>query len=366
MPKKREPDYQIIFSVVTLILFGMAMIYSSSGTIAGARYGDPAHFLKRQMLWTVMGGVGLIAAMRYDYHKLIRLAPYLYGLAILLLLLVLLPVFSKEVGGARRWLSFGGLTFQPAEFAKLALVIFFSAFLVKKENAGRIKDFITGYMPSALALGLSFLLILLQPDMGTSLILAAVAFGLFFVAGIRLSYIFGTLLCLVPFLYVAVLNVDYRRKRILAFLDPWSDPSDSGFQIIQSFVALGNGHIFGQGLGEGKQKNFFLPDAHTDFIFSIIGEELGFFGAAVIVLLFMALIYRGFKTAFRAPEPFGMYLATGITLNIALQAVVNLGVTIGLLPTKGLPLPFISLGGSALVMWMISVGILLNVSEHTT
>ncbi len=366
MPKKREPDYQLLYCMITLIIIGTVMIYSSSGTIAGTRYGDPAFFLKRQMMWTVVGGVGMFVAMRFDYHKLAKYSVYLYALAVVLLVLVLIPFFSREVSGARRWLSFGGLTFQPAEFAKLALIIFFSAFLVKKEKAGRLKDFVSGYAPSVLALGLCFLLILMQPDLGTSIIMAAVIFCLFFVAGIRFSYLLGTLLGLLPLLYIAILNVEYRRKRILAFLDPWADPSDSGFQIIQSWVALGNGHIFGQGLGQSKQKNFFLPDAHTDFIYSIIGEELGLIGCVVVVLLFMAFVYRGLKVAFRSPEPFGMYLAAGITLNIGLQAAVNIAVATGLLPTKGLPLPFISLGGSALVMWMIGTGILLNVSEHTT
>ncbi|GMT42999.1 MAG: putative lipid II flippase FtsW [bacterium] len=365
MPRKLEPDYKILIYTVALIIIGMVMIYSSSGTLAGHRYGDPAHFLKRQIIWAVLGGMGMAAAMRFDYHRLARYAAWVYIAAILLLFLVLVPAFSREVGGARRWLVVGGFTFQPAEFAKLALIIFFSAFLVKKESVGKLKDFITGYMPNAFALGICFVLILLQPDMGTSLILAVVVFTLFFISGIRTSYIAGTLLMLLPFIYAAIVMVDYRKKRLLSFLNPWADPFNSGFQIIQSYVAFGNGHIAGLGLGGSMQKNYFLPDAHTDFIFSIIGEEIGFIGCTIVVALFAALVYRGFKVAYRAPEPFGMYLATGITINIGLQAVVNIGVATGMLPTKGLPLPFISLGGSALVIWMISIGMLLNVSEHT-
>ena len=365
MPKKLEPDFKILACVVVLILLGLAMTFSASGTLAGQRYGDPAFFLKRQVVWAVVGGIAMAAAMRYDYHKLARFGTPFYILAAILLFMVLIPAFSREVGGARRWLAVGGLTFQPSEFAKLALIIFFSSVLVKKELSGKLKDFVTGYMPNALALGVCFILILLQPDMGTSIILATVVFSLFFISGIRTSYIVGTLITLMPFLYVAILNVDYRRKRILSFLDPWADPSDSGFQIIQSYIALGNGHIAGVGLGQSKQKNFFLPDAHTDFIFSIIGEEVGFIGCTIVVVLFGVIVYRGLRVAFRAPEPFGMYLAAGLTLSIGLQAIVNIGVTTGLLPTKGLPLPFISVGGSALVMWMISIGILLNVSEHT-
>ncbi|MBI5177817.1 MAG: putative lipid II flippase FtsW [Nitrospinae bacterium] len=366
MPKKLEPDWRILFCAVALVLVGMVMIFSASGTVAGTRYGDPAYFLKRQMIWALIGFAGMAVAMRINYRKLADLAPYLYLLSLILLFMVLIPGIGKEVSGARRWIAVGGFTFQPSEFAKLALIIAFSHFLVKKESAGRLKDFVTGYMPNAIALGICFVLILLQPDMGTSLIASLVVFTLFFVSGIRFRYILGTFLMLLPFLYIAVLNVDYRRRRILSFLDPWADPSDTGFQIIQSYVALGNGHIFGAGLGQGKQKNFFLPDAHTDFIFSIIGEEFGFLGCALIVLLFIIFVYLGFRAAMKAPDPFGMYLATGITASIGMQAVVNFGVATGLLPTKGLPLPFISLGGSALVMWLISVGILLNVSQYKT
>ena len=366
MPKRREIDYKILFSVITLVIIGIAMVYSASGTLAGFRYGDPSFFIKRHLLWVLIGSVGMFAAMNIDYRSLKKLAPIMYLLSIILLILVFIPQLSREVGGARRWLSFSFISFQPSEFVKLALIIFFSSFLVKKEEEGKLKDFVTGYMPNAIALGIGFLLILKQPDLGTSLILALVIFSLFFVSGIRTSYIFGTFLTLLPFLYVAILSVEYRRKRILSFLDPWSDPSDSGFQIIQSYIALGNGHVFGLGLGDSMQKNFYLPDAHTDFIFSIIGEEAGLVGCIVVIALFSLIIYRGLKVAFKAPDRFGMYLATGITLSIGIQAIVNMCVATGLLPTKGLPLPFISVGGSALVMWMISTGILLNVSEHTT
>jgi cell division protein FtsW len=366
MPRKLEPDYRILFCVVALVLVGLVMVYSASGTVAGARYGDTAYYLKRQLLWAAIGFAGLFAAMRFDYRRLQGLAPYLYISSVVLLFLVLIPGVGKEVSGARRWLHVGGLTFQPSEFAKLALIIAFSHFLVKKENSGRLKDFVTGYVPVAVALGVCFVLILLQPDMGTSVIAALVVFFLFFISGIRFSFILGTFLALLPFFYVAVVNVAYRRRRILSFLDPWADPSDTGFQIIQSYIAFGNGHVFGTGLGTGRQKNFFLPDAHTDFIFSIIGEEFGFAGCALIVLLFAMLVYLGFRAAMRAPEPFGMYLAAGITACVGLQAVVNFCVATGLLPTKGLPLPFISLGGSALVMWLVSAGILLNVSQYKT
>jgi cell division protein FtsW len=366
MPKKREMDYRILLCVILLVVFGLGMIYSSSSILAAERYGDPAFFIKKQFVWAIIGAFGMIAAARFDYRKLLSLAPWFYGITIVLLLLVMVPGIGREVSGARRWIAVGPLAFQPSEFAKLALIIFFSWFLVRKERTGKLKDFFSGFMPNALALGICFLLILSQPDLGTSLVIAAVIFTLFFVAGVRIRYLAGTFLLLMPFLYAAVLNVDYRRKRILAFLDPWADPQDTGFQIIQSYVALGNGHFFGLGLGDGRQKNFFLPDAHTDFIFSIIGEELGFVGCIVVVALFVALIYRGFAVAFRAPDSFGMYLALGITLCVGIQAAVNLGVATGLLPTKGLPLPFISFGGSALVTWMVSMGILLNVSEHTT
>ncbi|MBI3793758.1 MAG: putative lipid II flippase FtsW [Nitrospinae bacterium] len=363
---KRDPDYRILICTVALVLVGMVMVFSASGTVAGEKYGDTGYFLKRQLMWASIGFAGMYFMMRFDYRKLAKLAPYLYLLSVFLLFLVLIPWIGKEVGGARRWLSIGGITFQPSEFAKLSLIIAFSHFLVKKENAGRLKDFLTGYVPNGMLLGICFVLVLLQPDMGTSVTAALVVFFLFFVSGIRLSFIVGTFLLLLPFFYVAILNVAYRRRRILSFLDPWADPSDTGFQIIQSYIAFGNGHLFGLGLGGGRQKNFFLPDAHTDFIFSIIGEEFGFAGCALIVLLFAIFVYLGIRVAMKAPDPFGMYLAAGITASVGLQAFMNFGVATGLGPTKGLPLPFISLGGSALVMSLMGVGILLNISRHKT
>jgi len=303
--------------------------------------------------------------MRYDYRNYQRYGYLIYVGALALLLLVFFPGMGRTVNGAQRWVSFGFVTFQPSELAKLAMILFFAAFLAKKEKEGKLKDLSVGYLPCLVALGIMCTFIQIQPDLGTAVIIASVSLFMFAVAGIRMSHLTCTALLAAPFLVATVYNVGYRRKRIMSFLDPWEDASDTGYQIIQSFVAISRGGVTGSGLGAGQQKLFFLPEPHTDFIFSIIGEELGLLGGFAVIILFALLAWRGFRVGMNAPDRFGALLALGVTFCITLQAAVNISVTMGALPTKGLPLPFISLGGSALVMWMISVGILLNVSEHT-
>ncbi|MGK7345068.1 MAG: putative lipid II flippase FtsW [Candidatus Nitrospinota bacterium M3_3B_026] len=365
MPVKRRPDYWIIVITVALLAVGIVMIFSSSAILAAERFGDTYYFLKRQAAWTIVGLAGMFAAMRIDYRSLSRYGYIIYFGAVLSLLAVLSPGVGHSVNGARRWIDLGFGAFQPSEFAKLALVIFFAALLAKKEAEGKLKDFLFGYAPNLVALGVVFFLVQLQPDLGTAFIIGLVAFFLFTMAGIRFSYLLGTALFMLPILWAAVYSVDYRRRRVMSFLDPWGDASDSGYQIIQSFVALSNGGLWGTGLGAGTQKLFYLPEPHTDFIFSIIGEELGFVGAFIVIALFAALTWRGFRAGLAAPDRFGSLLALGITFAMAAQAVINMSVAMGLAPTKGLPLPFISLGGSALVMWLVSVGLLANVSEHS-
>ncbi len=307
----------------------------------------------------------MFVAMRIDYRHLQKYGYLIYFAIICLLLLVYVPGLGKTVNGAQRWIALGPATFQPSEFAKIGMIIFFSGLLAKKQKEGKIQDFMFGYVPVMTALGIVFLLIHVQPDLGTAVIVALVSVFLFAIAGIRISYLMTTAIIVMPILVAAVANVGYRRKRILAFLDPWGDASDTGYQIIQSFIALAQGGLYGTGIGAGHQKLFFLPEPHTDFIFSIIGEELGLLGAVVIIFLYMVLAWRGFKIGLSAPDRFGALLALGITFCITLQAAINLSVVMGILPTKGLPLPLVSLGGSALVMWLLSIGILLNVSEHT-
>jgi len=291
-------------------------------------------------------------------YQLWRKLVYLLLIGSLLsLILLLIPGVGNEVSGSSRWLKFAGFSLQPAEFAKLALVIYLAHSLSKKQQEIR-------FLPKVIVSGVFVLLIIAQPDFGTAMILAAIALTLLFAAGLKLRHLLSGILLSLPAIYLMIVRVDYRKKRILAFLNPWKDPTNSGFQIIQSFLAFGSGGLWGMGLGRGRQKLFYLPDAHTDFIFSVIGEELGFLGVVAILTLFLILILRGIKISLSAPDPFGSYLALGITLMIGLQAMVNFGVSLGLLPTKGLTLPFISYGGSSLIVSLIGAGILLNISSQ--
>jgi len=364
MPVKRSPDYWIVACAVALLAIGIVMIFSSSAAIAAQRYNDPYYFLKRQMLWAFIGIGGMAIAMRMDYRTLSRYSYLLYFVAVLSLAAVLFPSVGHSVNGARRWISLGFITFQPSEFAKLATLIFFAGMLAKKEAEGKLGDLQFGYVPNLLALAFVFVLIQFQPDLGTALVIGLVALFMFAAAGVRMTFIVGTLLLVLPLLCASILTVNYRMRRIMSFLNPWEDYKDSGYQIIQSFVAMANGKLFGVGLGNSQQKLFYLPEPHTDFIFSIIGEELGFAGATLVLALFAMLAFRGFRVGLKVTDRFGSLLALGITFAISAQAIINIAVTLGLLPTKGIPLPFISLGGSALVIWMVSVGILTNISEH--
>lgn len=365
MPVKRRPDLWIITCTSALLLIGIVMIYSSSAVMAAEKYNDPYFFLKRQTVWAVIGIVGMFAVTMVDYRILKRYAYLIYALIIILLIATMFPGIGHTVNGAQRWIKIGLFTFQPAEFAKIGLVVFFAALLSKKESEGKITDPLYGYAPCLLALGIVALLVQSQPDLGSAVIISIVSFFMFMIAGVRKTHLVATALFILPFLVISIYSVDYRRRRIMSFLNPWDDASDSGYQIIQSFVALSNGGLFGTGLGGSQQKLFFLPEPHTDFIFSIICEELGFIGALVVIILFAVLTWRGFRVGLKAPDNFGTFLALGISFAIGLQALVNIAVVLGIAPTKGLPLPFISLGGSALIMWLISVGLLLNVSEHT-
>ena len=350
-------------TVAVLVLVGIVMVFSSSAVYALEKYNDSYYFLKRQAVWCLLGTGVLLVVKRMDYRKLQQHTYPIMLATFLLLLAVMFPQVSKEVGGARRWLTLGGFSFQPSELAKFALVLFIAKSLVKR--ADKLRDFAYGYLPNLVVLGFFFVPILFQPDFGTAVIICMVTFTMLFVAGLRKKFLFLSVLALIPFIASAILSAEYRTRRIIAFLDPWQDPSNAGFQAIQSFYAFGRGGYWGTGLGASHQKLFYLPEAHTDFIFSVIGEELGFLGTTAIVLLFSILIWRGFVTACRAKDPFGTHLATGLTLLIGFQAFINLGVTVGLLPTKGLTLPFISMGGSSMLITMLSVGILLNISEQT-
>ena len=363
MPKKRTFDPIILVSAIALIAIGIVMVYSSSAVIAMQRYHDPQFFLKRHLMWLILGLISMVVVARIDYRKIIKLTYPLLVFSIVLLILVFMPYFSKEVGGARRWLSFWAFSFQPAELVKFSMILFLTYSLVKRKDY--LQDFTYGYLPNLVVIGVFFILIIVQPDLGSVVVMSIVAFILMVAAGVRFSFLFSTVLMMIPFLYMAIFKVGYRKKRIMAFLDPWNDPLGTGFQTIQSLLAFGRGGVLGLGLGEGKQKLFYLPEPHTDFVFSVIGEELGFIGISAVLSLFLILIWRGIRVSLRSPDLYGTYLSLGITLTIGIQAVINMGMAAGLLPTKGLPLPFISVGGSSLLISMVSIGVLLNISEHS-
>ena len=348
--------------MVVLLSLGVVMVYSASAIMAADRFHDPYLFLKKQLFWALLGSVAMLVAVRVDYRKLERFVLPALIVAGVLLLLVLIPPIGQAINGTRRWIRLGPVSFQPAELAKLALVFYLAAFLAR--NQERLDDLRRGLLPPLLVGGLFAGLVFVQPDLGNCLTLVALTFGLLYLAGSPVRYLGWALAPALPLLVVAIAMAPYRLRRITAFWDPWADPRGSGFQIIQSWLAFGNGGLFGQGIGASRQKLFYLPESHTDFIFAVIGEELGFLGAAAFVALFAVLIWRGLRIGLRTSDPFGSYLALGITLLIATQTLVNLGVVTGLLPTKGLPLPFISFGGSALSMTMLSTGVLLNISQH--
>jgi cell division protein FtsW len=362
MEIRKGYDSAILLLAVALTCLGVVMVYSSSSIMAAKRYADGFHFLKRQGVYAVAGFLVMAAAMRIDYRRLRPLAVPFLILCTVLLLAVLIPGIGSNAGGAARWIRLGGISIQPSELAKLGLIMYMAHSLAKKQE--KIKSFKLGFIPYMIVLAVLLLLLLLQPDLGSALTLGGVAMVMLLVAGTRLTYLLSVVILAVPYLYFAVMNVDYRRRRILAFLNPWEDPTNTGFQIIQSWIAFGTGGLFGNGLGEGKQKLFYLPEAHTDFIFSVLGEELGFAGVLVVATMFLVLVLRGVRASLNAPDDFGRYLAFGITLLLGMEAFVNMAVVMGMVPTKGLALPFLSYGGTSLLTTLLAVGILLNISSQ--
>lgn len=355
-------DTTLLLVTVFLVMFGIIMVFSASSAISFKEAGNQYGYFTRHLIFAILGFVLMFTMMRIDYH-LIRnfVYPLLLG-SILLLVLVLIPGVGRSINGARRWIAFMGLSFQPAELAKLAMVVYLAYSLTKKDDM--IKTLRVGFIPHMIVLTIIAFLIASQPDLGASITVGVIAFIMLFIAGTRISYILASILAAIPIIYYSIINVEYRLKRIMVYLDPWEDPLDSGYHIIQSFLALGSGGVFGTGLGEGTQKLFYLPYAYSDFIFAIIGEELGFVGALIIILAFVVFAVRGMRTARRAPDLFGTYLAVGITSLIIIGVIFNIGVVTGLFPTKGMTLPFISYGGSSLVTTMTAAGILLNVSSQ--
>ena len=359
-PVRSSVDPVLLGAVLALVALGLVMVYSASAVTAAEKLGNGLYFLERQLIAAGVGLVAMAAAVRLGYRKLARLAFPMLLLSIVLLVLVLIPGVGATVGGAKRWLRLPGVSVQPAEIAKFTWVVYLAYSLAKKRE--KVATFSVGFLPHLLLAGLLVGLCMGEPDFGSSVELLVLLFILLFAAGTKLSYLVGSVLLALPMAWAAVAHSPYRWARIRAFLDPWAHRHDIGYQVAQSLISVGSGGLFGVGLGESKQKLFFLPEAHTDFIFSIIGEELGLLGALLTIALYAVVVWRGTRAALRASETFGTYLGLGLTALLGVQAAVNMSVAMGMLPTKGLTLPFVSYGGCSLVVSMAAAGVLLSLS----
>lgn len=346
-----------------LVGLGVAMVFSSSAIVAKEKFGDPNYFSFKQVIFATLGLAVMFVVMKVDYHRYRHPAVVFSALGVVVALL-LVVFFLAAAANTHRWIQLAGFSVQPSELAKLALIFFLASFLERRK--GKINDLIYTIVPIVIIVGLLAGLIVLQPDLGTAVSLLVISIVLLFVAGLDLRWIAGSIIFAVPAFYLLIFRVKYRRERILAFLDPWEEPLGRGFQIIQSLLSVASGGITGLGFMEGKQKLFYLPEAHTDFIFAVVGEEMGMIGTGAILILFSIFLWRGLRTSMRAPDLFGFYLALGVTMMVCVQAFINMSVVLGLLPTKGIPLPFLSYGGSSFVVMLAAVGILLNVSQQSS
>lgn len=358
--KRLSYDPLLLFAVLALVGFGLVMVYSASAITAHEKLGDSFYFLKRQAMAAGLGLLAMATALKLGYRRMARLAYPLLLVTLVLLVLVLVPGVGTVVGGARRWLRAPGISLQPAEVAKVAWVVYLAYSLAKKQE--KVRSFSIGFLPHVGIAGLLVLLCMLEPDFGSSVAILFLMFVLLFAAGTRWWFLAGSLVLAGLFSAVVIASSPYRLARILAYLDPWSHQRDTGYQLTESLMSIGSGGLTGLGLGDGRQKLFFLPEAHTDFIFAIIGEELGLLGAAAVIALYGVILWRGLKASLAAREPFGMFLGMGLTALIGFQAIVNMSVAMGLLPTKGLTLPFVSYGGSSLIVLMGASGLLLSLS----
>lgn len=363
MARKLKSDHVLFLATTLLLCLSIVMVYSASAVVAMQRYQQPYLFLTKQLLWATLGMAFLWLVMRIDY-RLYRKPVFIWSCLGAVVLGLVLVLFSAPVNNARRWLGIGGLGIQPSELAKLAAIFFIAALLERRMH--RINEIRYSLLPIAIVVGGLVCLILLEPDFGTSMSLALIAAVMVFAAGLNLTYVVGALLMLVPLVGYVAMGAEYRRRRLLSFLNPWEDPLGDGFQIIQSLIAVGTGGVSGRGLMNGVQKLFYLPEPHTDFIYAVISEELGLIGATLVLACFCVITWRGLRVALRAPDTFGSFLALGLTTMVAVQAFVNMSVVLGLMPTKGIPLPFVSSGGSSLLINLVGMGVLLNVSQHAS
>lgn len=362
MAKKLKPDRILFLVTLLLVGFGIAMVFSSSAIVAKEKFGDPNYFSFKQLIFAALGLAIMFVVMKVDYHRYRNPAVVFSALALAVALLVVV-FFLPATANTHRWIQLAGFSIQPSELSKLALICFLAYFLEIRK--GRVNELAFTLIPIAVIVAVLAGLVAIE-DLGTAVSLFMISGVLLFVAGLDLRWIAAAIIFVLPTFYLLVFRVDYRRARILAFLNPWAQPQGRGFQIIQSWLSVASGGIAGLGYMEGRQKLFYLPEAHTDFIFAVVGEELGMIGTCALLVLFTVFFWRGLRTSMRAPDPFGFYLALGITTMVCVQAFINMSMVIGLLPTKGIPLPFLSYGGSSFVVMLAAVGILLNVSQQSS
>jgi cell division protein FtsW len=361
MARKLKSDKTLFIATILLVGLSIVMVYSASAPLALQKYGRASMFLVRQGMWALMGLSLLYIVMRIDYRRY-REPAFIWTCLVLVALALVAVLFRSPVNGARRWFGVGSIGVQPSEVAKLVAIFFIAAILERRMH--RIDEVGYALLPIGVAVIGLVALILAEPDFGTSMSLLLITAVMVCAAGLNYRYIVGVGLAALPAIYVIVMGSAYRRRRTLAFLNPWDDPLGDGFQIIQSIIAVGTGGLWGRGLMNGVQKLFYLPEPHTDFIYAVISEELGLVGATAVLVCFAIVAWRGMRVALLAPDKFGAFLALGLTTMVAIQAFVNISVVLGLMPTKGTPLPFVSAGGSSMLINLIGMGILLNVSQH--
>ncbi|CAH0346892.1 stage V sporulation protein E [Bacillus sp. CECT 9360] len=361
--KKSHPDLILILVTLTLLSIGLIMVYSASAIWADYKFSDSFFFAKRQMLFAGVGIAAMFFIMNIDYWTWRTWAKVLVIVCFVLLVAVLIPGIGRERNGAQSWIGVGAFSIQPSEFMKIAMIMFLAKYLSERQKL--ITSFKKGLLPSLSLVFLAFGMIMLQPDLGTGTVMVGTCIVMIFISGARIWHFAGLGLLGIAGFVGLILSAPYRMKRITSFLDPWQDPQNSGFQIIQSLFAIGPGGLFGLGLGQSRQKFFYLPEPQTDFIFAILSEELGFIGGSLVILLFALLLWRGIRIALGAPDLYGSFLAVGIIAMVAIQVMINVGVVTGLMPVTGITLPFLSYGGSSLTLMLMAIGVLLNISRYS-
>ncbi|WP_353892204.1 putative lipid II flippase FtsW [Proteinivorax hydrogeniformans] len=363
MKRKQSPDTLLLIVTMVLLGFGLVMVYSASAIMAAARYGDSFYFLKRQTVYALLGLGAMYFCINLNYWQWKKFIKLFFILNFVFLIAVIIPGVGVTINDATRWINLGFMRFQPSDFTKFALILFTANYLALKKE--RILDFFFGLTPLLVVLGLSFGLIMLQPDLGTAISLAGTIGIMLFAAGAKYKHLIGLAIPAAALMTWFATSKEYRMRRLVTFRDPWADVSGAGWQIIQSLYGIAGGGLMGVGLGASRQKSGYLPEAQTDFIYTIIVEELGFIGGALIIILFAILVWRGLRIAIKAPDNFGCYLAMGTTAMIGLQVIINIGVVTSSMPTTGITLPLISFGGTSLMVTLASIGILLNISRYS-